>query len=141
MIPSPGDGWIRLSPRKLLLDPVKAVGQAVVPVVVALVGISQSDMRFWPLIVPVAILGPLLLGALPWLTTHYRLTDSQIQVRRGILNKSTSTAPLERVRSVDRAGCRILSLHRGIVACAAGGGAARDCKRDGKPGESRHSRS
>ena len=101
MIPSPGDGWIRLSPRKLLLDPVKAVGQAVVPVVVALVGISQSDMRFWPLIVPVAILGPLLLGALPWLTTHYRLTDSQIQVRRGILNKSTSTAPLERVRSVD----------------------------------------
>ncbi len=101
MIPSPGDGWIRLSPRKLLLDPVKAVGQAIVPVVVALVGISQSDMRFWPFIVPVAILGPLVLGALPWLTTHYRLTETQMQVRRGILNKSTSTAPLERVRSVD----------------------------------------
>lgn len=101
MIPSPGNGWVRLSPRKLLLDPVKAVGQAVVPVVVALVGISQSDMRFWPIIVPVAILGPLVLGALPWLTTHYRLTESQIQVRSGILNKTTSTAPLDRVRSVD----------------------------------------
>lgn len=101
MIPSPGNGWVRLSPRKLLLDPVKAVGQAVVPVVVALVGISQSDMRFWPIIVPVAILGPLVLGALPWLTTHYRLTETQIQVRSGILNKTTSTAPLDRVRSVD----------------------------------------
>lgn len=101
MIPSPGDGWVRLSPRKLLLDPVKAVGQAVVPVVVALVGVSQSDMRWWPFFLPVAILAPLVLGAIPWLTTHYRLTDAQIQVRSGLLNKKTSTAPLERVRSVD----------------------------------------
>jgi putative membrane protein len=101
VIPSPGNGWVRLSPRKLLLDPVKAVGQAVVPVVVALVGISQSDMRFWPVVLPLAVIAPLLLGALPWLTTHYRLTDTQIQVRSGILNKTTSTAPLDRVRSVD----------------------------------------
>ena len=101
MIPSPGDGWSRLSPRKLLLDPVKAIGQAVVPVVVALVGISQSDSRFGWLVFPVLVIGPLVLGALPWLTTHYRLTESQIQVRSGILNKNTSTAPLDRVRSVD----------------------------------------
>ncbi|HEY0645085.1 MAG TPA: PH domain-containing protein, partial [Nocardioides sp.] len=104
MIPSPGspgEGWSRLSPRKLLLDPVKAVGQAIVPVVVALVGISQSDPRFWPVILPIAVLGPVVFGALPWLTTHYRLTDTQIQVRSGILNKKTSTAPLDRVRSVD----------------------------------------
>ena len=101
MIPPPGDGWSRLSPRKLLLDPVKAIGQAVVPVVVALVGISQSDTRFWWLILPVVVIAPLVFGALPWLTTHYRLTDSQIQVRSGVLNKTTSTAPLDRVRSVD----------------------------------------
>ena len=104
MIPapgSPGEGWSRLSPRKLLLDPVKAIGQAIVPVVVALVGISQSDTRFWPFIFPVVVIAPMLFGALPWLTTHYRLTDSQIQVRSGVLNKTTSTAPLDRVRSVD----------------------------------------
>lgn len=104
MIPSPGspgEGWSRLSPRKLLLDPVKAVGQAIVPVVVALVGISQSDARYWPIILPLAVIAPVVLGALPWLTTHYRLTDTQIQVRTGILNKTTSTAPLDRVRSVD----------------------------------------
>lgn len=118
MIPSPGspgEGWSRLSPRKLLLDPVKAVGQAVVPVVVALVGISQSDMKYWPLIFPLAVLAPLLLGALPWLTTHYRLSDTQIQVRSGVLNKTTSTAPLDRVRSVDLEASllhRILGLQK-----------------------------
>ena len=118
MIPSPGspgEGWSRLSPRKLLLDPVKAVGQAVVPVVVALVGISQSDMKYWPLILPLAVLAPLLLGALPWLTTHYRLSDTQIQVRSGVLNKTTSTAPLDRVRSVDLEASllhRILGLQK-----------------------------
>ena len=101
MIPSPGDGWSRLSPRKLLLDPVKAVGQAIVPVVVALVGISRSDTRFWWLVFPLVVIGPILFGALPWLTTHWRLSDTQIQVRSGILNKNTSTAPLDRVRSVD----------------------------------------
>ena len=103
MIPSPGspgEGWSRLSPRKLLLDPVKAVGQAIIPVVVALVGVSQNP-RYWPIIVPLTIIIPVLIGVMPWLTTHFRLTDSQIQVRRGILNKSTSTAPLDRVRSVD----------------------------------------
>ena len=115
MIPAPGDGWSRLSPRKLLLDPVKALRQALVPVFVAVIGVSQSDTRFWPFILPVALLGPVVLGAVPWLTTHYRLTDTQIQVRRGLLNKSTSTAPLDRVRSVDLEASllhRILGLQK-----------------------------
>ena len=115
MIPEPGEGYVRLSPRKLLLDPVKAIGQAVVPVVIALVGISRSDTQFWPLVFPLVVIAPLLLGALPWLTTHYRLTDTQIQVRSGVLNKTTSTAPLDRVRSVDLEASlmhRILGLQK-----------------------------
>nr|WP_300046477.1 PH domain-containing protein [uncultured Nocardioides sp.] len=115
MIPEPGEGFVRLSPLKLLLDPVKAVAQAVVPLVIALVGISRSDTKFWPIILPLVVLGPLVLGALPWLTTHYRLTGTQIQVRSGILNKKTSTAPLDRVRSVDLEASllhRILGLQK-----------------------------
>ena len=115
MIPAPGDGWSRLSPRKLLLDPVKVLRQALVPVVVGLIGVSQSDNRVWPFLLPVAVIGPVVLGAIPWLTTHYRLTNTQIQVRRGLLNKSTSTAPLERVRSVDLEASllhRILGLEK-----------------------------
>jgi putative membrane protein len=101
VIAAPGDGWARLSPRKLLLDPVKTLGQAIVPVLVALVGVSRSDSGYGQYVLPLLVVGPLLFGALPWLTTHYRLTDSQIQVRSGLLNKRTSTAPLDRVRSVD----------------------------------------
>ena len=115
MIPAPGEGYVRLSPRKLLLDPVKAIGQAIVPLVIALVGISRSDTMFWPLVFPLLVIGPLILGALPWLTTHYRLTDTQIQVRSGVLNKKTSTAPLDRVRSVDLEASllhRILGLQK-----------------------------
>lgn len=115
MIPEPGEGFVRLSPLKLLLDPVKAVAQAIVPVVIALVGISRSDTKFWPIIFPLVVLGPLVLGALPWLTTHYRLTGTQIQVRSGILTKKTSTAPLDRVRSVDLEASllhRILGLQK-----------------------------
>lgn len=101
MIPAPGDGWSRLSPRKLLLDPIKVARQALVPAFVALIGVRQGGMDYWPVIFPVMLVGPIVLGAIPWLTTHYRLTDTQVQVRRGVLNKSTSTAPLDRVRSVD----------------------------------------
>jgi putative membrane protein len=94
---------------------VKVLRQALVPVFVAFIGVSQSDTRFWPFLLPVAVIGPVVLGAIPWLTTHYRLTDSQIQVRRGLLNKSMSTAPLDRVRSVDLEASllhRILGLQK-----------------------------
>ena len=102
MIAAPGDGWSRLDPRKLLLDPVKVLGQFLFPAVVALFGVSRSDSGSWqPWFLPLLIAGPLLLGALPWLTTHYRITGSHVQLRSGVLNKRTSTAALERVRSVD----------------------------------------
>ena len=118
MIPSPGapgEGWSRLSPRKLLLDPVKTLSQAIVPVLVALVGVSRSDSGFGQYVLPLLVVGPLLFGAVPWLTTHYRLTETQIQVRSGVLTKRTSTAPLDRVRSVDLEASllhRILGLQK-----------------------------
>jgi putative membrane protein len=93
--------WRRLDPRKLLLDPVKVLGQFAVPGVVALVGVSSSDAGFQPWMLPILVIGPLLIGAVPWLTTWYRITDTQFQQRSGLLNKTTSTAPLDRVRSVD----------------------------------------
>lgn len=100
--PQPGgQPWHRLDPRKLLLDPVKVVGQFALPALVAVVGVSTSrgGMPGW--MVPAVVLGAVLLGAVPWLTTFYRITDTQFQQRSGLLNKTTSSAPLDRVRSVD----------------------------------------
>lgn len=101
MIPALGEGWVRLDPRKLLLDPIKLIGQFAFPLVIAAFGISRSNLDWTYLLLPLAIVGAIVLGALPWLTTHYRITDSQFQLRSGLLNKKNSTAPLDRVRSVD----------------------------------------
>lgn len=93
--------WQRLSPRNLLIDPVKVLGQFAFPAVIALVGFSQGSgrMPWWAL--PIVAVGAVVFGMLPWLTTFYRTTESQFQIRSGLLNKKTKTAPLDRVRSVD----------------------------------------
>ncbi len=95
------DGWQRLDVRMLLLDPVKMLGQFLVPVLVGLIGIRSSSGG-WPLwVLPIVVLGPIVLGSLPWLTTRFRITDTQFQRHSGLLNKKQLTAPLDRIRSVD----------------------------------------
>jgi putative membrane protein len=100
-VAAPEAPWQRLSPRNLLIDPVKVLGQFAFPAVIALVGISSGDrgMPWWAL--PIVVVGAVAFGVLPWLTTFYRTTDTQFQIRSGLLNKKTKTAPLDRVRSVD----------------------------------------
>lgn len=95
------DGWQRLDPRKLLLDPAKVLGQLAVPALIALVGLSTSSSGPPLWLIPLVAVAAVVVGTLPWLTTTYRITDTQLQLRSGVLNKKTSTAPLDRVRSVD----------------------------------------
>ncbi len=94
-------GWRRLDPKMLLVTPVRTVGQALLPIVIALFGLSRSNdgIPLWA--VGAFALVAVLFGVVPWFTTHYRITATQLQVRRGLLNKALLTAPLDRVRSVD----------------------------------------
>lgn len=100
MTPDP-DGWQRLDPRMLLIGPAQTLRQFAVPVVIALLGISGSQGSFEPLFAIPLVLVPIALGFLPWLTTRYRVTETQFQQRKGLLNRKQVTAPLDRVRSVD----------------------------------------
>ncbi|MCB0906958.1 MAG: PH domain-containing protein [Nocardioidaceae bacterium] len=93
-------GWQRLDARMLLVGPVEAVKQFAIPVIVAIVGISSSQGGFSPVTVAFLAL-PVLAGVLPWLTTRFRITDTQFQLHKGLLNRQQLTAPLDRVRSVD----------------------------------------
>ena len=93
--------WERLDARMLLIGPTRVVRQFAIPFIVALVGIRTSDGGFGTWLLPFLVVGALGLGALPWLTTYYRRTDTQLQVRRGVLRRTVVTAPLDRVRSVD----------------------------------------
>lgn len=97
----PDHEWLRLDPRMLLLGPVEALKQVAIPAIIAIVGISSSRGGFAWWAVALAVVGLVLVGLVPWLTTGYRLTDTQFQRRSGLVSKKQLTAPLDRVRSVD----------------------------------------
>ena len=92
--------WQRLDSRLLVIGPLRALRQFLVPAVVAIFGVSTSGGMRWWWSVPI-ILVPLLIGLLPWLTIRYRITETRLERRSGLINKQEMTAPLDRVRSVD----------------------------------------
>ncbi|HEY7988241.1 MAG TPA: glycine betaine ABC transporter substrate-binding protein, partial [Lapillicoccus sp.] len=92
--------WRRLDPRMLLVH------------------IVQETVRFLPVLLGILILGrgddgrpnwleyvfvPLVVGVslLRYLTTRYRITNGQIELRKGLLNKQLLATPADRVRTVD----------------------------------------
>jgi putative membrane protein len=85
----------------MAVTPVKALRQLAVPAIIAVVGIGSRDPSFSLLVLPVVVGVAALAGLLPWLTTAFTVRDGQLRVRRGLLNRTTVTANLDRVRSVD----------------------------------------
>jgi putative membrane protein len=97
-VEDPEQGWRRLSIRMLLVHPVMEL-MRFIPVLVLLVVFNRRDQNgFWPLLAVGAFVA---LGVARWFTTRYRVTPTQVQVRRGLLSKSTLSVPRDRVRSVD----------------------------------------
>ncbi|MGB5953669.1 MAG: PH domain-containing protein [Ornithinimicrobium sp.] len=98
------DDWQRLSPRVIFLYPVLMAGQLIIPLAAAFVfGVGRGENGFFtgPGFIAVGAVGAVLIGVVPWWTTRFRLTDTQLQVRRGLIFRKRLTAPLDRVRSVD----------------------------------------
>ncbi len=98
------DDWQRLSPRVIVLYPIMSAGQLLIPFVIVFFGFGRGDgngfMSNPAFLVGGAVLAAMV-GIVPWFTTRYRITQTQLQVRRGIVNRKVLTAPLDRVRSVD----------------------------------------
>lgn len=92
--------WRRLSLRMLAIHPVREVARYL-PLLIAIVFVGHSaggGEHWWGL---GAMVAAVLLGLARWYTTTYRFTDDQVQLRRGLVNATTVTAPIDRVRSVD----------------------------------------
>ena len=98
-----GEEWQRLSPRMLFVHPVRTAGQLMVPLLIAFFGFGSRDEGPFSGVgfIVVAATLVVLLGLVPWFTTYYRIAAGQLQVRRGLFTKTTLTARLDRVRSVD----------------------------------------
>ncbi|HKD98554.1 MAG TPA: PH domain-containing protein [Micromonosporaceae bacterium] len=92
-------GWRRLSRRMLLVHPVQELRRLLVPLIaLVFIGRNQDRGELWPLVGTAAVV---VLGMVRWFTTTYRVTPTQVQLRRGLLRRSTISVPLDRVRTVD----------------------------------------
>ncbi|TQL69797.1 putative membrane protein [Nocardioides albertanoniae] len=100
--PAPPDTeWQRLAGWTAVVSPISTLRQAIIPAAVGAFGAGQASV-FIGLAVAVGIaVVAAVVGLIPWLTTTYRVTSSHLEVRRGLLNRTTLTARLDRVRSVD----------------------------------------
>jgi putative membrane protein len=84
----------------LLVHPVRELGQAV-PALIGLVvaGRAVGDGQMWWL-APLGVLVVIAVSVLRWLTTRYRITPEQVQLRTGLLQRKTISTPADRVRTV-----------------------------------------
>jgi putative membrane protein len=90
--------WARLNPRMLLVHPLRELIRYLPIILLALVAGSVGGEPWW-----VYVLSGfgIVVGILRWFTTSYRITDSHVQITRGILNRQLLSVPRDRIRSVD----------------------------------------
>ena len=118
------DEWRRLSTRMMLVHPVKELIRFLPAVIGLLIaGSTSNGGQWWWGLIGTAF--AIALGLLRWFTTRYRFTDEQVQLRHGLLSRTTKTAPIDRVRTVDVTAS---PLHRllGLAEVKIGTGAATD---------------
>lgn len=118
---APDVPWERLSPRMLAIHPLRAVRE-LLPVLVPMVLVWRSGDIGDLVTTAIATTLVLALALLRWLTTRYRVTDRQVQLRSGLLNRQVLTVPIDRVRTVDlEAGPvqRVLGITKAVVGTGA----------------------
>ncbi|NGO14736.1 PH domain-containing protein [Streptomyces sp. HC44] len=121
--PGPGPGpepgpWLRLSPRMAGAAAVRLVVGAV-PGALAYLLLDSTDRSQGYSLLAIAALVVLRPAAylLKYLKFRYRVTGTELQVRTGLLFRSFSRVPLDRVRTVDITAKPVLRLFRlaGVV--------------------------
>ena len=97
----PGQGgWRRLDPRMLAVTPLRQlIGFLPVVAVVLLAGAGDLDGRFFGLLA--AVVAVVLAGVARWFTTRYRVTGERVELRAGLLFRSSRSVPRDRIRTVD----------------------------------------
>ena len=89
--------WNRLSARMLLVHPVHEVLRQIPVIVGTLVLGSATGNPMLAIAVLVITVG---IGLARWFTTSYRIGSTDLQLRRGILQRKVLSLPRNRIRSV-----------------------------------------
>lgn len=94
-------GWLRLSPRMLLVHPLHEALRELPLLIAVVVFGSATDNRFW---LPVVIGVIAVVGVTRWFTTSYRIDpdpEGRVQLRTGLLGRKVLSVPRNRIRSVE----------------------------------------
>ncbi|KMO76740.1 Bacterial membrane flanked domain protein [Mycolicibacterium chlorophenolicum] len=113
-----GDGWLRLSPRMLLVHPVHEVLRQLPVLIGSLVLGSTTGNPFWTLAGVGLVVG---YGIARWFTTSYRIDADEVRLRTGVLRRSVLTLPRSRIRSVST-DARLLHRLLGLAVLEVGTG-------------------
>ncbi|HET6859610.1 MAG TPA: PH domain-containing protein [Streptomyces sp.] len=115
-----GVAWLRLSPRMAGAAVVRLLAGAV-PGAFAFLLLGQADQVFGLVVVAVLVLLRPTAYLLKYLKFRYRVTDTELQVRTGLLFRSYRRIPLDRIRTVDITAKPVLRLF-GLVTVEVGTG-------------------
>jgi putative membrane protein len=120
--------WRRLSNRMLLIHPVQSLLQFL-PALLGLL-IAGTTSGNGPIYGLVGAAAAIAFGILRWLTTSYRISAEQVQVRRGVLNRRVLSVRRDRIRTVDVSAP---ALHRvlGLARVTVGTGLSDRSRNDG----------
>lgn len=90
--------WQRLNGRMLFVHPLRELIRYLPVLLVALIAGSVGGEPWW--VYALSGFG-IVVGILRWFTTTYRITETHVQIHRGILNRTLRSVPRDRIRSVD----------------------------------------
>ncbi len=96
-------GWSRLSARMIWVDLAQTVLSALPAIIaVQVVGVDPGGGGLWPL-VALAVFGiaGAVQDAVRWVVTRYRVTDTHVELRTGVLLRAHRSIQRDRIRSVD----------------------------------------
>ncbi|MDA0633038.1 PH domain-containing protein [Nonomuraea sp. MCN248] len=97
--PGPFPVPLRLSPKVLLIDPVRMLPSLLVPLVgVLVVGGFSSRSYLWAAL---GLVGTVVVAVIRWATFTYEIVGDRVEIKRSLISRSIRTIPLERVRGVD----------------------------------------
>jgi len=103
--------WHRLDARMLVVRPLNEL-LGFVPVLVGLLVLGKGET--WRALLSAGVIAAVvLLGLLRWVTTRYRITTEQVELRTGLFVRKRLAVPRDRVRTVDltaKLGHRLFGL-------------------------------
>ncbi|WP_239094854.1 PH domain-containing protein [Planotetraspora silvatica] len=89
----------RLSPRVLLIDPIRMLPTLLLPLAGVLVAGGFSPASFgWAAL---GVGGSVVYAVVRWSTFTYRVSGDRLELTRALISRSVRTIPLERVRGID----------------------------------------